>query len=329
MGAVTLTLPITDPLLPESSAIEPRAIRIVRGFEAYREDRVRLVSRELRGMTHLVSTRRGLFAVHAEGYRLIAHGFFFGIARRGDTLYVFEACDQPHGPTRQGRIVAIQMQDGRIDTTHVVAKGLDNGCHGIGFIASRLHVTDTYNQRILQFSEDFQERVTLSPLPVPEQGRWAAGDPQYRHVNSLLKVGDRILLLLHNVFQHSGRKSEIAVFDKSWQPIERRLLDGRDCHSLACLQDGSIVTCGSRDGELLFEDGRRVPLTSRMTRGLAIGTETIVVGTSTPAERVDRTESLGSVLFLDTGYRLLHELPLPGAPTDLCSLGNDQVICSA
>ena len=309
--------------------IEPRHLRIARGYEAYKADVVRLANRNLAGYKHIVATRRGVFAVAQTGFLLIAHGFFFGITFRDGNIYLFEACDQPPGPTIQGRIIALTRRGEEITEARVVASGLDNGCHQIDFIDDRLHVLDTYNQKIIRFTKDLTEREVLAPLPLCTNGRWSSEDLEYRHVNSLLSIEDRIFLLLHNSSRKTGRSSELAVYSKEWQPMDLWTLKGKDCHSLAVLEDGSLLVCGSGDGDLISADGFRVHLAIAMTRGLSVGRDSIVVGVSPFVAGEHRSESRGSLMFLDRSFNKLSTLKIPGAPTEVRRLdGEDSSLSS-
>jgi hypothetical protein len=298
--------------------LESKRIRIALAFQAYKTDVVRMTSTDLTGSSHIVATRAGMFAVNETSFRRIAHGFFFGITLREHVVYAFEACDMPRGPTRQGRIVRLTRRGDEIVEARVVAKGLDNGCHQIDFINGQLCVVDTYNQQVVRFSPDGTERETFSPLPEAPTGKWGKADPGYRHVNSLLAVEERILLLLHNGGAgHSGRTSEIALYDRNWCPLDRWKLGGRGCHGMAVLEDGTLLTCGSMAGEVISANGPGVKITPYMTRGLSVGTDSIVVGGSPLVGREERAGSAGTVTFMDRNFRVRSVLDLPAAPTEV------------
>jgi hypothetical protein len=310
---------------------ESEQVRIASGFAAYRSDTVRLVNRSLAGATHLVASRKGLFAVNESAWSLLANGFFFGLTLRGPDVFAFEACDQPHSPLRLGRIVCLTREGDGVAEARVVAKGLDNGCHQIDFLDGRLHVVDTYNQVVLRFDERMASHETLTPLPTRSHGgRWESRETNYFHVNSVLGVGDRILLLLHNSWQHTGRHSEVAVYSRDWQPLARWKLKGRDCHGLAMLEDGTLMTCDTLAGDVIgMTGGLRVNVSPYITRGLAVGPDSVVVGASRLANRADRLSTSGTVTFMDRDYRIRAVVELPGAPTEVRRLdGQDAGLSS-
>lgn len=303
-----------DSYIPD---LESTRVKVALAFSSYATDSVRLVDPDLSGFTHIVASRQGLYVVNECSVKLIAHGFFFGITVRGDDLFVFEACDLPRGPTFHGRLLRFEREGDRIARTHILIKGLDNGCHQIDFVGDRLLVIDTYNQQVLSCDVSDGSYTKVVPLPRTEPSRWLGTDGEYRHVNSLLAVGERILLLLHNGAQHTGRSSEIAVFNHAWEEQERWTLDGTGCHGLAMLDDGTLLTCGSMEGRLISADGFRKQVSPYLTRGLSVGREDVVVGASQLVEREGRLRNSGTVTFMDRAYTIKAVLKVPGAPTEI------------
>lgn len=283
-------------------------IRMALATQAHDANIVRLASDDLTGFDHLVATRKGLFVAHPGAHRQIAFGQYYGIAIDGDTIYAFEACDRPRIRSNRGRIVRLAHRAGRIEQADVLARNLDNGCHQIDIVDGALLVTDTYNQRLLHIPLDGGEPAMLHPLPPPIEG-----EPEtYFHVNSLLARGDALYLLLHNDSGRTGRDSAIAVFDRDWNRTGTIALAGRGCHSLAMLEDGTLLSCGSAAGEIVGSDGRAIKISNRMTRGLSVDAAQIVVGGSVFLEREARDNAPGSVDFLTRDYHPLGSVELPG-----------------
>ncbi len=301
-----------------------KRVRIVQAYQAYQQDRVQLATRSVAGFTHLVATRKGIFAVNQQEWVLLLKGFFFGMVVRGDEIFAFEACDQPYSITRQGRLIRITLSGSDIVESAVLVKGLDNGCHQIDFIQGRLHVVDTYNQRMLRFAPGEQTYEVIVPLPGPQPDRNDRHDPAHVHMNSVLGVGDRILTLLHNRSTHTGRNSEIALFDEQWREHDRWQLLGKNCHNMVLLPTGALLVCDSDAGRLITTAGQSVAVTEHFLRGLAVNAESVVVGSSKLSERNERMVSDGFVTFLDGDYRAEAVLHLPGSPTEIRRLdGHD------
>lgn len=281
---------------------------------AYRTGEVRLTREIIAGCTHLVATRSGLFAIDPDRHVRVAYGSFYGLTIRGGAIYAFENCDLAGLDTGMGRLVRLDRDGDRIASATVLATGLDNGCHQIDFLGETLHVLDSQNQWLLRFGADGTPLETIHPLPPMAERAWSKG---YVHINSLLRVGERNLLLLHNGVSHTGRLSEVAVFDPDWNEIDRWPLPGGGCHNLVALEDGTLLSCGSMAGEIIGLGGPLVKVSEMMTRGLSIDAESIVVGAAKFTARSDRHTSPGTVAFMDRAYRTRAVLDLPGAPTEI------------
>lgn len=281
---------------------------------AFEQDKVRLTHHDASGCTHLVATRRGLFAVDAQRCIQLAFGSFYGLTIIHDAAYAFEACDLAGLDNCHGRIVRFDRLGEGMASAQVVAKGLENGCHQIDFLDGLLHVVDSQNQRILRFDCAGTALDPIYPLPPMRERAWSQG---YAHINSLLQVSDRNLLLLHNGFSHTGRASEVAVFSRDWQEIARWPLPGKGCHNLVVLEDGRLISCGSMAGEIIGLDAAVIRISDMMTRGLSVGHDEIVVGAATFSARHNRHTTPGTVTFLDRDYRITAQRAIPGAPTEI------------
>lgn len=290
------------------------ALRLKLAREAYAAGQFRLVEPDLRGFTHLVASRQGLFAVRRGEAKLVAHGIFFGLATTPDAVFVFDSGDLARNHSQLGRIVRLDLARGQISGWTIVAQGLSGGCHQLDLVQGRLCIADTYNQCLRWFATGGTGQGEYRPLPPAPAHDWQAG---YVHVNSLLAARDSLLLVLHNGGTATGKPSELAVLDHDWQLRERIELPGMGCHNLALRPDGTLLTCASLTGEVAELGGSRVKVSDRMTRGLSLGHDGLVVGASEFSNRLQRHEARGSVTFLDPDMEILETLDLPGAPTEI------------
>ena len=307
-------------------AIAQRRSRFKRWLElevaaplAYRFDRTGLERPDLSGFSHLVATREGLFAIHREGFARILRGQFFGLTVRQGLIYVFEANGPLVAKKERGRILCLELAGQRIRRVRVVARGLDNGCHQIDFVGSRLVVTDTYNQALILLEEgvggELEIRETLHPLGEAAMDAW---DDGYAHINSVTAHRGETYLLKHNGGFKTGRSSEMVRCDADWNVVETRKLPAAMGHNLVFLEDGRLLSCDSRGGVVVDVDGVVVNVGQGFTRGLSVGTEEVVVGESGVADR--RTRQLfssGKVVFFDRAFNRLAVLDLPAAPTEI------------
>ena len=297
-------------------------IELALARQAYDAGAVRIARRDLSGFDHLVATRHGLWIVNSEEAQLLAHGLFFGLTVVGDAIYAFEACDLPRARTRVGRLVRFDREGDRIVHGEVLVTGLDNGGHQLDAFDDRLWLVDTANQAVACFDLNGGGREDFWPLGKCPKADFGEG---YVHLNSIAVRPDSILLMLHNGADATGRPSEVAVFDRDWRLLDRYPLPGLGCHNFAQLEDGSLLSCGSLAGELIGSDGMRAKVSQLMTRGLAVGSDTIAVGGSPFGTRLARDDMAGEVVFLDRQYKRISSVPMISGPTEIRRLdGRDR-----
>lgn len=330
------------PTAPPPAAPPPTASRPIREALAratYAEDRVRLTGATLARCECLFASRQGLFAVAPDGHvATVAHGHFFGLRAHRDLIYAFEACDRPHGLSRMGRIVRMRRDGDRLVEPVVLVKDLDNQCHQIALFDDALWVVDTGNQAVLQFTPKGAPVARHTPLPVaPRDDETGA----YHHINSIAKVGERVVLMLHNGVAPAPRPSELAWLDRDSDPLsnrsnqvrvnegasktnltlrERTPVAGQRCHDIVEDADGVLWHCGSMAGEIVNSAGLHRRISDAMTRGLAVTQTRIVVGSSNFATRAERERVAGHVHFLDRDLTRRASVAVPAAPTDLILL---------
>ncbi|HRC87675.1 MAG TPA: condensation domain-containing protein, partial [Thermoanaerobaculia bacterium] len=189
----------------------------------YRRDRVLLLERRLDGLSHLVASRQGLYAVAPGRAVKVVDGQFFGLSRRGEAIYAFQANDRLTAPTRRGRLLRLELEGSLIRDARVVAKGFDNGCHQLDFIGDRLYLLDTYNNRVLLLGASFEVEREVYPLGPAGFNGWDEG---YGHLNSILWHRGEIYLLQHNGTPKTGRPSELLRCDLELNVLEARPLPG-------------------------------------------------------------------------------------------------------
>jgi hypothetical protein len=284
----------------------------------YRQNRIAWIDRDLTGFRWLVSSSRGLYAVDTGGYKPILHGWYFGLARDADHLFIFQNCGMWERSAPLGRIVRIEIKDRSLGNADVLVKDLDTQCHQIRLIDDALCVVDTANQRIRRF--------TKSGDPIDDIAPFAADSPdadasRYRHINSIARIGDRIAVMCHNGASDVDRKSAIAWLDNDWRLLSEDEIDGHHCHDFAVDQDGSVWSCASREGAIISNDRRRIEIASgRMTRGLVVSAEHIVVGLVTLAPRSERRNTSGDISILDRPTGQVVTTWIPGPPSDITAV---------
>lgn len=284
----------------------------------YRHDRIAWIDRDLTGFRWLVSSSRGLYAVDTGGYKPILHGWYFGLTRDADHLFIFQNCGMWERSAPLGRIVRIEIKDRSLGKADVLVKDLDTQCHQIRLIDDALCVVDTANQRIRRF--------TKSGDPIDDIAPFAADSPdadasRYRHINSIARIGDRIAVMCHNGASDVDRKSAIAWLDSNWRLLSEDEIDGHHCHDFAVDQDGSVWSSASQEGAIISNDGRTMVLASdRMTRGLLFSAEHIIAGLVTPAPRSERHGLGGEIIVIDRVTGDSATIEIAGPPSDLVAV---------
>lgn len=295
-----------------------RAIKMALARDAYNRDLVRIAEPDLGAYTWLVASHRGVFAVAEDRVCTAIHGWFFGICRHGDSFYLYENCGLRDRSVDLGRIIRIDLVDGRLANPAVLVTGLHTNCHQVRVIDGLLCVVDTANQAIRRYTLSGELVDVKHPFPVAcSNSRTGA----YLHLNTIAKVGSQIAVMRHNGKALPEKVSELAWLDADWNVISIHMLDGYWCHDIVEDDHGVLWHCSSKAGELLASDGRKIAISDDMlTRGLAISDDRIIVGISSFGPRETRHSLNGGVVILDRAYNRIAELELDGPPTDIALL---------
>ncbi|MFM5949987.1 MAG: hypothetical protein ACKOPM_12310 [Novosphingobium sp.] len=295
-----------------------RAIRSALARKAYAEGEVRIADPDLTGRDWLVASPRGVFAIGGGAARIAIHGWFFGICRGGDALYLFENCGLRDRRSALGRLLKLRIAGGRLVEPKVLAKGLDANCHQVRVIDGLVCLVDTANQAVLRFDTEGRlvDRRQLFPSADIQDTSGA-----YLHINSIARIGGRLAVLLHNGKVNPPRPSEIAWLDEDWRVAERMQLQGHACHDLATDPAGQTWYCASMSGEIASLDGRRATVDAeRMARGIAFSGDHIAVGVSIFGPREARDGLRGALVILGPDLIPCERIELDGPPTDLVAL---------
>lgn len=295
-----------------------RAIRTALARDGFVRDTVRLVDADLAGFDWLVATHRGLYAVSLGSTKLIVHGWFFGIRRHGENLYLFENCGLRMRSAPMGRLICLTVAAETIVAATVLAKGFHPNCHQLAVIDDTICLLDTAHQTILRFALDGTPRDTASPFPAAPINDTSGA---YHHINAITEHGGRIAVLLHNGKARPERNSQLAWFDKAWNELERTELAGRMCHDIVADPEGLLWHCASLTGDIISADGARVPvIEGYMTRGLSFSDDMVMVGYSTFGPRKLRDGLRGGIVIMDRRFAKLAQHELDGPPADIAWL---------
>jgi hypothetical protein len=304
------------------------AFREAMARDAYARGEVRIADPDLAGQTWLVASHRGLFAIAADGaasgdlidasVKTVLYGWFFGLCRHRDALYLFENCGHRDRTVPMGRIIRLDLTDDRLSAPTVLVTGLHANCHQIAVVDRLLCVLDTANQAILRFTLDGEAVDVQRPFAAAPSSDTSGA---YLHINAIAAIGDRIAIMLHNGKAIPEKTSELAWLDSDWQLIERQPLPGHSCHDIVEDERGMLWHCDSMSGDIIASDGTRAHVSDTlMTRGFAITQDAIIVGTSTFGPRHLRSKLHGGVVILNRALERRTTMTLGGSPTDIIAL---------
>ncbi len=286
--------------------------------DAYSRDRVRIIEHDVADYSWIVASHRGVFAVKDDRVLTVIYGWFFGICRHENQFYLFENGGLRDRFANLGRIIRIDLIDGKLANPVVLASGLDGNCHQIRVIDGLLCLVDTANQAIRRHTLAGDLVDIKRPFPIaPPSDQTGA----YLHINGIAKIGSRIAIMRHNGKALPEKNSEIAWLDADWNLVSCHELDGRWCHDIVEDERGTLWHCGSQAGEIFSSDGQKIAITDDMlTRGLAISRNRIIVGKSTFGPREVRHSLLGGIVILDREYNRIADMPLDGPPADIAAI---------
>lgn len=296
-----------------------RQIKAALSREAYRSGTMRIADDDLGQAEWLIASNRGVFALGPAGVTTALYGWFFGLHRHADHLYLFENCAMRDRSQPLGRIVRLTLAGGRLTDPQILVTGLDPNCHQLAVIGSLVCLTDTAHQTVRRYRLDGTavDAIALFPPADPDDTSGA-----YHHINSIAQVGDRTALMLHNGKTVPPQSSELAWFDADWNLLERQVLPGRHCHDIVADEAGVLWHSASLSGELISSQGQRFKLSDRlMTRGIAITKTRMLVGLSAFGPRQLRDGLRGHAVMLDRVGNIIKTFELPGSPTDIVSIG--------
>jgi hypothetical protein len=295
-----------------------RAIRASLARESYAQGTVRIACGDLRGFWWLVTTHRGLFAASPDRIELVSHGWYFGIDRHENHIYLYENCGLRDRAANMGRIIRFEWDDRQLTNPRVLVTGLDGNAHQLKVIDGLLCLVDTANQRIQRFTLDGKLVDCKTPLPVAPPTDTSGA---YHHINCLAEVDGRIALMLHNGKAPSPRKSELVWLDRDWNVTARQCIDGYMCHDIVADGQGTLWHSASASGEVINDKGERLKLSdSLMTRALAFCQNHLLVGLSSFGERQIRDGLAGEVVAIDRDGSQVARFDLPAGPADVVTL---------
>lgn len=190
-------------------------------------------------------------------------------------------------------VLSFRFREGKICDLRVGAAPLDEEVHQIDAWDKHLFITDTSNNRILEYKigqENLRFVTSHYPNGRAERGRRS---PNYSHINSVFRSGKYIYVMYHNLTKKTGKYSQIAVVGRDWGVKDIVDTNANSAHNIF-LSDSGIIFCDSMNGRLMKHDEVLADVDTYM-RGLAVSAEFWLLGGSDHAKREERGFTDGSV----------------------------------
>lgn len=260
---------------------------------------VRELKLDLSGRS-LIATKNGLYSLSSSKLEKLLNGEFYGITFYGDKVFVFEKFG------KIGRILEFsnKLYNERIS---VLINNLSPGCHQIDVLGDSLMVTDTYNNRLLQFNLTGDLIDSFEPIGKLENGRKSKN---YGHINSVYGNGENVYLLCHNESRKTGRKSEVLELSLKGVLLDRKQVKAESAHNCP-LYKGKFLICDSLNNRVIHGE-EEVFSCDLFTRGISIQGSRILIGGSEYASREQRSNARGTVYILNEDFKQQDTIEVPG-----------------
>ncbi len=229
-------------------------------------------------------------------------GNFYGISKNKNYWYVYNRF------SHKSRLIKMNIPN---DVNNIELEidfiGLPDGCHQIDFINSHLVITDTYNNKLIEY--DPQQKIIVREIYTNGKLENGRSSDNYVHCNSIFKYKKNIYLMYHNETAKTDRESEIAIVKDDFTFNKLLKVKASSAHNIY-IKDDIIYFCDSlnksfvRDKEILFE-------CDEFTRGLSVSDDYIAIGGSEFAKRDQRKLTEGTVYLLDNKYSYIGKIKMP------------------
>lgn len=263
----------------------------------------------------IFSTATGLHLFDYEkgiSKRILA-GKYYGIARYGGQwLFSLSSDDSDSKAERLSDIGVLRLQDLAVNKLRWAIAGIPGEVHQIDVCNGTLYLPHTGYNRILHLPV---KRVLNARLPLPFSACEAIELDLFKrsHLNSVFadQAAGKVYLVAHNDTGHSGRSSEVIVYDEASGDVEIIPTEAHSAHNVYA-RDGELMYCDSGHGRLI-RNGKPMFEARKLLRGLSVTEDRIYVGGSEMnPDRRRRRSSDATIFILDRAGRLLSEVEFPG-----------------
>jgi hypothetical protein len=243
----------------------------------------------------------------------ILRGKCYGIARcRDQWLFSLSSDDSESKADRLSDIGAVRLQDFAVERLRWAITGIPGEIHQIDVCNGTLYLPHTGHNRVLHLPV---ERVLNAHSLLSFSACKAIGldIPEPSHLNSVFAdpAAGKVYLVAHNDTGHTGRSSDVIVYDENSGDVEIIPTDAHSAHNIY-VRDGELMYCDSGRGRLI-RGHEPIFEAEKLLRGLSITDDRIYVGGSEKnPDRGRRKLSDAAIYILDKTGDPLAQVQFPG-----------------
>lgn len=263
----------------------------------------------------LFSTATGLHLFDYEKgiSRRILRGKYYGITRHGDQwLFSLSSEDSESKANRLSDIGAVRLQDFAVERMRWAIAGIPGEIHQIDVCNGTLYLPHTGRNRVLHLPVK-QILNARQPLCFSECDTIELDIVHPSHLNSIFadQAAGKVYLVAHNDTGHTGRSSDIIVYDAESADVETIPTEAHSAHNIY-VSDGELMYCDSGRGRLI-RGHESIFEAEKLLRGLSITDDRIFVGGSEKnLDRGRRKLSDATIYILDRAGEPLSRVEFPG-----------------
>lgn len=265
----------------------------------------------------LVSTSSGLWYLKDDFITMILPGSCFGISGGPEKWFI---CQYTGNYSRILEFTLTKQNDQilLLERNNYLV-GLPSDIHQIDIYDNHLYIINaTDNSLIISPSE----RKYKEYYP---NRRIKKGSSLSNHFNSIFIKNDNIYLMAHNGTSKDARDSEIYLLNRHTLKTESVIpINAQKAHNIFFLNK-KLGYCNSPAGELILDENVIFKNENYFLRGVALNSNSIVIGGSEFATRENREKTSSMIFELNHQGELMHELFLKniGQIHDIRYIGKD------
>jgi len=262
--------------------------------------------REFPGRGLLVTGKQGLYLLAEEGVltRLLKRSTY-GLTLLDGRWFAYQSVTR-----RYGRVISFVLEGQQLADLRTEIEWAGSFGHQMEAWEGGLYLADTGSNRVTRF-ERAASGWRVEDRAYPNGYAWRGRRSRnYVHLNSLFIDDEHIYVLYHNLTQHTGLRSQVALLDRSLKVRDLVTLHAGCAHNIVPSQEG-LIYCDSLGGGLVLGDVRAEGV-AMFTRGVALDAETVLFGGSHFASRENRHRLDAKIFAYDRALRrIVSEVTVP------------------